>query len=339
MGERRLAGMSPTYRYETLTVQSQALRGNPWNDPTERTLHLLVPDDEGKGAPYPVIWVLGGYSSSPEGLLADDPWSEGLQRRVSRLSAEGRLEPAIFALPDCFTSLGGSQYLDSPAVGNYERYLWEDCRPALEARYDCGKHGVTGKSSGGFGALMQAFRHPEHVSAVACHAGDMGFEYCYLGGFPLLAAALERHGGLEGFLGDFRMALKKRSGAWFEPIQTLCMAACYSPDSKEDRGIALPFDPKTAAIRPEIWERWLSFDPVRMIDEPEMADRLRRLNLLFLDAGTRDEYQLHWGLRQFVAKLRAHSVPHEHEEFDDGHRGTSYRYDVSLPKLAKALRR
>jgi hypothetical protein len=30
-------------------------------------------------------------------------------------------------------------------------------------------------------------------------------------------------------------------------------------------------------------------------------------------------------------------VPHEHEEFDDGHMEIQYRYDVSLPKLVKAL--
>jgi hypothetical protein len=30
-------------------------------------------------------------------------------------------------------------------------------------------------------------------------------------------------------------------------------------------------------------------------------------------------------------------ISHEYEEFDDGHMNTSYRYEVSLPRLAKAL--
>ncbi|AKU92368.1 alpha/beta hydrolase [Vulgatibacter incomptus] len=328
--------MAHTYRHDTLAIRSEALRGNPLGDPFERTLHVLVP--EKADGPLPVIWILGGYSATPGSVLADEPWSEGLQRRLGRLSAEGTLPPVIVAVPDCFTALGGSQYLDSAAVGRYESYLWDDCRVALEARYSCGKHGVAGKSSGGFGALVQAMRRPEHVRAVACHSGDMYFEYCYLASFPALANALRKHGGVEGFLAAFAAARKKRKQEWFDPIQTLCMAACYSPDPAQAGGIALPFDPETAAIRLDVWSRWLAHDPVRMVDEPANAERLRGLDLLFLDAGTRDEFHLQWGLRQLVAKLRAQGISHEHEEFEDGHFSTSYRYDVSLPKLARALR-
>ncbi len=331
--------MKSRYLHQTLEIRSEALRGNPLGDPFERLLHLFVPDDGGAHGPYPVIWLLGGYSSSPANFLSDEPWGEGMQRRIERLSAQGDLEPTIFAMPDCFTALGGSQYLDSPATGRYEAYLWDECRSAVEARFSVGKHGVAGKSSGGFGALMQAFRHPAHVKGVACHAGDMGFEYCYLPGFPALAEGLRRHGGVEDFFKAFSAAPKKRSSTWFEPIQALCMAACYSPDPTAPLGIGLPFDPLTAAIRPEVWARWLALDPVRLVDRPEAAEALRGLDLLFLDAGTRDEYHLQWGLRQLVSKLRALGVAHEHQEFDDGHSGTSYRYDVSLPKLARALRR
>jgi hypothetical protein len=35
--------------------------------------------------------------------------------------------------------------------------------------------------------------------------------------------------------------------------------------------------------------------------------------------------------------MRDHGVPVRHEEFDDDHRGISYRYEASLPPLAKAL--
>jgi len=328
--------MSYRYGHEVLEVRSEALRGNPLGDPHVRELHVLVPEVEGT---HPVIWVLGGYSGTPGSLLADDPWSEGLLRRVNRLASDGKLQPAIFVLPDCFTSLGGSQYLDSSAVGPYEPYLWEECRAAVEARWSCGKHGVAGKSSGGYGAIVNALRHPDLVRAVACHAGDMAFEYCYLGHFPALANALRRHGGVEAFFEAFRAATKKRSGEWFDPIQTLCMAACYSPDPRAPLGIGLPFDPETLALVPEVWERWLALDPVRMVDDPRHTETLKRLDLLFIDAGTRDEYHLQWGARRLAAKLRASGVAHEHEEFEDSHSSTSYRYDVSLPKLSAALRR
>jgi enterochelin esterase family protein len=59
--------------------------------------------------------------------------------------------------------------------------------------------------------------------------------------------------------------------------------------------------------------------------------------LVYLDAGTRDEHALDLGARILAARLAALGVTFRHEEFDDGHRGTSYRYDVSLPLLATAL--
>lgn len=327
-----------SYRHVVLPVTSKALQGNPWGDPHERSLHVLVPSDADAGEPLPVVWILGGYGGTAEQILADDPWSEGFQRRVERLSREGELPPAIFVFPDCFTALGGSQFLSSPALGDYEAFIWEDCLSVLEENFACGAHGMAGRSSGGYGALLHALRHPDRVQAVACHAGDMAFEYCYLPGFPVLADAIRRHGGVREMVDAFLADTKKRSGKWFGPIQTLCMAAAYSPDPSAPLGIGLPFDPETAAIVPEVWERWLAMDPVRLADEAKNVERWAALRLLFLDCGDRDEYYLQWGQRQLVAKLRRQGVPHEAEEFPDGHRSTSYRYDVSLPKLVHALR-
>src|SRR5262249_62307392 len=85
----------------------------------------------------------------------------------------------------------------------------------------------------------------------------------------------------------------------------------------------------------EVGGRWKAWDPVEMA--AGHAEALRRLKLLFLDAGTRDEDNLDLGARILARRLRALGVAHQHEEFDGGHRGTAYRYDVSLPKLAAAL--
>jgi hypothetical protein len=67
------------------------------------------------------------------------------------------------------------------------------------------------------------------------------------------------------------------------------------------------------------------------------ADNLKQLRLLFIDCGSRDEFNLHFGARTLVKKLKVLGVPHDYEEFDDGHMSVSYRYDVSLPKIATAL--
>jgi len=67
------------------------------------------------------------------------------------------------------------------------------------------------------------------------------------------------------------------------------------------------------------------------------AAALRSLRLLFVDCGTRDEYFLQYGARRFARAAQREEIPLEREEYDDGHRGTSYRYDVALPRLVKAL--
>ncbi len=325
------------YTHHPIPIQSRILAGNPLGDPTDRILHVLAPEDGGAGAPYPVVWVLPAYASTAAALLAEDPWEDGLRARVERLSLSGALPPALFVVPDCFTAYGGSQYLNSPAVGRYEDHLWQELKPAVDARFPTGAHGLVGRSSGGYGALVQALRHPEHVRAVAAHAPDVCFPYAYLPDLLRLATEVTAAGSVEAFLSAFAQARKKRDGRWIVPLNALCMAACYSPAPDAPGGFELPIDLASGALRPEVWEKWLAHDPLRLVVEPGAAERLRGLRLLFLDCGSRDEYGLQWGLRQLVRALDRLGVPHEHEEFPDGHRSTSYRFDVSLPKVVRAL--
>ncbi len=86
-----------------------------------------------------------------------DAWAEPIDRRLDRLIAQGAMPKTICVLPDCMTRLGGSQYTDSSATGPYETYIIEELVPFVDAslRTKPGRdhRGVTGKSSGGYGAL------------------------------------------------------------------------------------------------------------------------------------------------------------------------------------------
>jgi hypothetical protein len=128
----------------------------------------------------------------------------------------------------------------------------------------------------------------------------------------------------------------KIEGRDIEAMNILAMAAAYSPNpSATPLPIDFPFDLETCELIPDVWARWLEFDPVQLADR--YADNLKRLRLLFIDCGSRDEFNLHFGARTLVKKLKALAVPHEYEEFDDGHMNVSYRYEVSLPKIVQAL--
>ena len=46
---------------------------------------------------------------------------------------------------------------------------------------------------------------------------------------------------------------------------------------------------------------------------------------------------LHFGARLLTRRLAERTIPFEYEEFDDTHMRIQYRYDVSLPRLARVL--
>jgi S-formylglutathione hydrolase FrmB len=322
------------------TVESRALGGNPLGDPTTRRVAIWLPPsyDRAPTRRYPVITWLAGYSGTGEMLFSGNAWQPGLGERLDRLVGDGRMGEVIVVAPDCFTRWGGAQYLDSPALGNYETHLIDEVLPAVDARFRTvgtrDGRAIGGKSSGGFGALVLAMRHPQRFSAVASHAGDMAFELSALPDLPLAARTLRRHGGLQPFLEQFE-AHEKKAGPDYTTMMVLAQAAAYSPDATRPGGVALPFDIETGEIDWVVWQRWRAWDPIEMA--AAHAGALRQMKLVFLDAGTRDEHNLDLGARIFVRRLRALGIPCEHEEFDDGHRGTAYRYDVSLPKLAAAV--
>ena len=324
-------------RVEVISVESEALKGNPLGDPHVRELHVIVPDDVDKHDSLPCVWWLSGYAGVSRSMLQHDPWQEGLTERVSRLRAEGKIGPMLIALPDAFNKLGGCQYLSSPAVGDYETYLLKELRAAVETRWSVGRHALAGKSSGGYGALVNTMRHPDLFSAVACHSGDMHFRLSLWPHLRELMDALRDHGGVTRFVEAFDKARKKRDRRWFGAISTLAMAAVYSPEPGAPMGIGLPFNIETGALDEAVLERWATFDPLRMIDEPAYVAALRQMRLVFVDCGRKDEYGLYWGALNFSHRLEMYGVPHVFETFDDGHRATGYRLDTSLPKLYAAL--
>ena len=319
---------------------SDVLKGNAAGDPHVRTVAIYLPPgyEEEAARRFPVCYVLSGFTGRGTMLLNDSPWSPPLDRRMDALIAGGAGE-MILVMPDCFTRYGGSQYLDSSATGAYERHLIGELVPWVDGRFRtraAREHrGIAGKSSGGYGALIHALRHPDLFGALACHSGDLYFDYCYRADVPKLCSALQTAGGLKPWLEKFEAALQKKHED-ITVLNMVAMAANYSPNpATPPFGIDLPCDLETGAFREDVWRRWLEWDPLRMLES--QADALRSMKLVYLDCGIRDEFHLHHGARLFARRLRELGIAHEHQEFDDGHMNVTYRYDVSLPKIAAAL--
>ena len=333
-----LAAMPGTVVVET--VDSRALAANTLGDSAVRRVAVWLPPTYGRSLTrhYPVIYWLAGFSATGESLFQSRPWQPGLGERLDRLVDGGAMGEVIVVAPDGFTRWGGSQYLDSPVSGGHATHLVRELVPEIDARYRTfatpDARAIGGASSGGFGALVLAMRHPDVFSAVASHAGDCYFELSILPDIPCAARTLRRHGGVEGFLTHFEHTQIKRPDD-FTTIMMLACAAAYSPDATRPRGVALPFDLGTGELDHAVWRRWKACDPIDLV--AAHADALRGMKLVYLDAGTRDEHALDLGARILAARLRALGVHFRHEEFDDGHRGTAYRYEVWLRLLAAAV--
>lgn len=325
-------------RGELCVVDSACLVGNPLGDPHRRELPVYLPPGwDAVGAAFPVVFVLAGFTGRGHKYLDPHPWFASVAQRFDAAIGAGESRPAILVMPDCFTRLGGSQYVDSAATGPYETHLAEELAPLVERAFPAlpGRRGVVGKSSGGFGALHLAMQRPDLFQAAAALSGDVDFELCF--GTEILAAmrGLVPHGldpqrFLEAFERDHELG-----GDGHAVINVLAMSACYSPNPESPLGFDLPMELERGERRPEVWARWLAFDPLHTAEERVQA--LERLEYLHLECGLLDEYNLQWGLRRFVKRLHALGVGHVHEEHSGGHRGTDERYARVLPRLASVL--
>jgi S-formylglutathione hydrolase FrmB len=333
----------PRGRTLELQIDSEALRGNLLGDPSTRTVAVYLPEGyDDSDADYPLVVDLAGFTGSGLRRLAWTAFGESVPQRLDRLVAEGSMGPVIAAFPDAFTSLGGNQYIDSLAMGGWSTFLVHELVPRLEAelrlRRGRAHRAVLGKSSGGYGALLQGLRHADTWAAVACHSGDMGFDRLYLRDFPPTLDAIARHGGIAGFVAHVA-GCTKLAGRDVHALMILAMGATYDPDPAATAGVRLPVDLHTGELHPERWAAWLRHDPVHIVEEAGARQNLARLAGLWIDCGRRDQYYLHYGARSLHAALQRHGIAHVYEEFDDDHSGIDYRLDRSLPFLHGAITR
>jgi len=314
---------------------------NRLGDPTVREVIVHIPKlglrmiDEGHK--LPVLIYLAPFTSSGLARAGWKAFAETLPQRHERLVQENKMSPTILVLPDCFTSLGGNQFVDSDIMGRWSTWLHQSLKPAISARYPTNnKFGLFGKSSGGYGAIHNAIHHPQEWQAVASHSGDVGFDLLYRTDFSNAATQINQQNGLGGFL-DYIKKCGKLSSDDFHALMTCAMAASYDSITglTDAYGIRLPFDLETCVIDETLWQNWLAFDPLNSIKRN--INSLKSLDLLYADCGNRDQYGIQYGSRLMIDILHECGIKHFWEEFDGSHSGIEYRLDVSMPMLAKAL--
>jgi enterochelin esterase-like enzyme len=318
-------------------IDSKILKQETLGDPTRRLIDVYVPaGHDGQGLPL-LVDVVGFTAGGP----AHTNWKnfgENLPERLDRLITSGAMPPCVVAFPDCFTKLGGNQYINSDGTGRWADFLMEEAVPLVEQEFGCGgkgKRGIFGKSSGGYGAMVHALLYPDFWSAAAVHSGDMGFELLYRHEFPVVLRAIAAVGGNPKIWLEKFFAAQKTKDSDIHVIMILCQAATFDPDTSAYMNIRLPVDPHTCEFIPERWQNWLAWDPLTIAEK--CADDLKKLKMLYIDCGDTDQYNLVYGARRMHALLEKRGVAHVYEEFPDNHSSVDYRMDKSLPLLVKAL--
>jgi enterochelin esterase-like enzyme len=358
-------------RVVTLEHTSRVLRGNPLGDPHVRTVDVWLPPQydqgrgRGRGRRFPVVYDLVGFTGSGRSHTNWRGFDENVPERAARLVHERKMGPLIIVFPDCFTALGGNQYINSVGVGAYADYLTRELIPFVDREVrtlaDRAHRGCFGKSSGGYGAMIHGMRYPRYWGAVANHSGDACFELVYGADWPNTLDELAKHrrpklaagkrdvaaavaavgdsGVDDGRIARFLAHVWKKeqlSAGEVHALMNVAMAASYDPDPKAPNGFRVPFNLETGERLPQRWRQWLRHDPVNLV--ARYARALRTLRGIYIDCGWRDQYRIHYGARQLSLRLTQQRVPHVYEEFDGTHSGIDHRMDVSLPFLSRVLR-
>jgi enterochelin esterase-like enzyme len=351
-----------------LEHDSKILRGNALSDPHVRKLGVWLPPqyDANPRRRFPVLYDLVGFTGSGLGHTGFKPFGDSVPERAARLIHEGKMGPVIIVFPDCFTALGGNQYVNSSAIGNYADYLTREIIPFVDGEFRTlasrEHRGCFGKSSGGYGAIVHAMKYAKYWGAVADHSGDAYFDFVYWHDWPNTLNELAKYRlprrkagvydarseagrrGLAVGLDDGRIRRflahvwqkEKLSGKEGHCLMNLCMAATYDPDPRAPLGFRIPFNAETGEVIPARWREWRKHDPVNMVRRYRAA--LKSLRGIYIDCGWRDQYHIHYGSRLLSQRLAEAGVRHRYEEFDDDHSDIDYRMDVSLGFLYRAVR-
>ncbi|ADB29665.1 putative esterase [Kribbella flavida DSM 17836] len=330
-------------RFEQSTLDSTLLRDNPLGDPHQRqVLVYLPPGYDESDRRYPSIYVAIGYTGHVGMWFNRTAFRQPYPEQLDALFAAGDVPPAIVVFFDGWNRFGGSQYVDSPGTGRYHSHLCEEIVPWVDATYrtvpERDQRAITGKSSGGYAAMVTPMLRPDLFGALATHAGDASFELCYRPEFPQRARELrDRYAGsFENFFAEIAQRPNRITNAELGMLEIYGCSAAYSADP--DGTVQLPFD-ELGEIRPEVWQRWLALDPVVM-GAGSHREALGSLRAVWIDAGKQDEYYLDLGATAFERVVRAAGVPAVHFElFEGAHGGIEYRYPLAIQWLCEQLSR
>ncbi len=289
-----------TAHLEVLHFDSQTLANNPLHDPTVRDVAIFIPAQIANNTPAPIVYYLPGYGGSSESFIAhSNSWLKLTQKIADQII------PMILVVVDAHTRWGGSQYLNSPAQGNYEDYVCDEIRTRVETRHPAATQGirriVAGHSSGGFGALRLGMARQDLFDAVIALSPDSDFPTSHL---PLVRIASVTNEPLPEIERIVHGKLPPPKDG--DLIYALGLSAAYAPAGISHPGEIDWLYDANGHFRPEIWQRWLDNDPLTLVKKDPLA--FSPGQSVYLEGAAQDEYSANIGARKIFEVLQTEPI-------------------------------
>jgi S-formylglutathione hydrolase FrmB len=314
--------------------ESQFLARNMLGDSGERDLFVYVPPGyEESDRRYATAYLLHAFGQSAQSVVSPatdgERWRPPIEDVLDPVFGRMGIPPMIVVIPDGNCRWGCGQWVDSPVSGHFGSYVAKDVVAFVDSAYrtiaNAGSRGVFGFSSGGMGAWNIVSQNPDVFAAMAVLSADTFldmthkvFPYKYFNNIWPEAP----NGPVEG--DDWAM-------------MTYAYAAAYSPNPDNPPFfVDLPVAWPSGEVIQDVWDRWLSCDPVE--NYRDRLDSLRRLSGILLDAGVRDNYELQWGHRVLSHRLTEAGIAHKMTENPGNHGGRAEeRLQAALEWLGQVL--
>ena len=282
-------------RLEVVTLNSRALKDNPLHDPATRRVPIFLPAQATNGARLPVIYYLPGFGGGADGFIRhSNAWEKFTQTVADNIT------PMVLVVADGKTRWGGSQYLNSPAQGNYADFVCDDVVTAVESRHPAPTNGVrriiAGHSSGGFGALRLGSARQDLFDAVIALSPDSDFPVSHLPLVRIAAVTNEPLADVEKIAAG-KLPVPKNGDVTY----ALALSAAYAPCAGQPGKFEWLYD-ASGNFRQDVWQRWLENDPLTIVRKNPRA--FSPAQMIYLDGAAHDQYSANIGARKIYEALK-----------------------------------
>lgn len=291
-------GLAVAARLDVGEFPSRALKDNPLHDPAVRRVAVFVPDQITNQPALPAVYYLPGYGNSSDKFIKDaDKWRAFIQRLADEVT------PVIFVVVDGRNRWGGSQYLNSPAQGNYADYVCDEIIPWVERRYGLTTNHfariVAGHSSGGFGALRLGMLRPKLFTGVIALAPDSDFQNSHLPLVKLTGVTNVSLAQIKAYMAaDLKSPLPKDGDLTY----ALGLSVAYAPVGRWFPGKFEWLYTADGRFRDQVWKRWLANDPLTLVQQHR--DAFRPEQAIYLEGSAQDQFGANIGARKIYEVLR-----------------------------------